>query len=157
MNASYDIWKALAGIAIFLLGMNFMEEALHKLSGRPFKLFLKKQTANRFKAISGGAIVTGILQSSSVVNLVILAFAGAGIIKMQNALAVILGANFGTTLSSWIIATVGFKFNIENIAWAVTGIAGITMALMNKENRWHARSRLCLGIGLLFTGLERFE
>lgn len=154
MYGSLEIWKVLAGIAIFLLAMSFMEEALQKLSGRPFKLFLKKHTSNRFKAVAGGALVTGILQSSSVVNLLMLAFVGAGIIKMQNALAVMLGANLGTTLSSWIIATVGFKLNIESIALAITGVAGILLVLVSRQNSWYMRSKLFLGLGLLFTGLE---
>lgn len=153
MYGSFELWRVLAGIAIFLLAMNFMEEGLQKLSGRPFKLFLKRHTSNRFKAVAGGALVTGILQSSSVVNLLMLAFVGAGIIKMQNALAVMLGANLGTTLSSWIIATVGFKLNIESIALAVTGIAGILVVLVSRQSSWYVRSKLFLGLGLLFTGL----
>src|SRR5690349_12062157 len=105
MHASSNIWVVLAGLAVFLLGMNFMEESMQKLSGRPFKLFLKKYTSNKIRAVAGGTLATGILQSSSVVNLMILALTGAGVIKMQNALAVVLGANLGSTLNSWIIAT----------------------------------------------------
>lgn len=154
MQSSLDIWKMLAGIAIFLLGMNFLEEALRSLVGRPFKLFLKKQTSHKLRAVAGGAVVTGILQSSSVVNLMVLAFVGAGVIKMQNALAVILGANFGTTLDSWIVATVGFKFNIENFALPIAGISGILMMLTNKESRWHQWCRLLFGFSFLFVGLN---
>ena len=106
----------LAGIALFLLGMRLLEESLQQLTGRAFKLFLKRQTASKPKAILGGAVVTAILQSSSVVNLMVLAFVGANVLQMQNALAVMLGSNLGTTFSSWIIATVGFKLNIENSA-----------------------------------------
>jgi len=100
MLESIDIWKMLAGIAIFLLGIKFLEESLQELAGRRFKLFLKKQTQNKLKAIGGGAVVTAVLQSSSIVGLMVLAFAGAGIIHMQNALAIILGANLGTTISN---------------------------------------------------------
>ena len=67
-----DIWKMLAGVAIFLLGIKFLEESLQELAGRRFKLFLKKQTQNKVKAIGGGAIVTAVLQSSSVVGLMVL-------------------------------------------------------------------------------------
>jgi len=153
MFLSFDIWKTLAGVAIFLLGINFLEASLKELSGRRFKLFLRKQTANKLKAIMGGAFVTGVLQSSSVVNLIVLSFVGASVLTMQNALAVMLGANLGSTLTSWIIATIGFKFNIETIALPVTGIAGISMALFNKENRWFKWSRFFLGFGFLFIGL----
>lgn len=152
--ATIDIWKILAGIAFFMLGMNFLEESVKSLSGRSFKLFLKKQTSNKLKAISGGAIVTGVLQSSSVVNLMVLAFVGAGIITMQNALAVVLGANLGSTLPNWIIATIGFKFDIENFALPVTGIAGIIMTFFKKENRWHQWSKILFALSLLFVGLD---
>src|SRR5690242_9293896 len=110
MLVPVDIWKSLAGIAIFLLGMNFLEEGITHLAGRSFKVFLKNQTKNNLKAIVGGAIVTGVLQSSSVVNLLVLAFVGTGVIKMKNALGLILGANLGSTLTSWIIVIVGFSF-----------------------------------------------
>ena len=148
-----DIWKILAGIAIFLLGIKFMEESLQELAGRKFKLFLKKQTANKIKAIGGGAIVTALLQSSSIVSLMVLAFVGAGIIHMQNALAIILGANLGTTISNWVVALIGFKVNIENIALPITGIAGLGYVIFNKPSPFHNWSRFLLGFSFLFVGL----
>jgi phosphate:Na+ symporter len=154
MPQSFDIWKLLAGVAVFLLGMKFLEESLQQLAGRRFKLFLKKQTASKPKAIIGGAVVTGILQSSSVVNLMVLAFVGANVIQMQNALAVILGANLGTTFDSWIVATAGFKLNIESIAYPVAGVFGIIMSLSNRENQWHKWSKFLFGFGFLFIGLS---
>jgi phosphate:Na+ symporter len=153
MSISPDIWKMLAGIAIFILGMNFLEEGLRSLTGRSFKLFLRKQTSHKFRGILGGAAVTAVLQSSSVVNLMVLAFTGAGIISMQNALAVILGSNLGTTISSWIIATAGFKLNIESISMPVVAIAGILMLLSKKESRLHYWCRFLFGFGFLFLGL----
>ena len=153
MLASIDIWKILAGVAIFLLGIKFLEESLQELAGRRFKLFLKKQTENKLKAIGGGAIVTAVLQSSSLVSLMVLAFVGAGIIKMQNALAVILGANLGTTLDSWIVALVGFKVSIDKIALPVTGLAGLGYAIFNKQSRWYNWSKFLLGFSFLFVGL----
>jgi phosphate:Na+ symporter len=151
---SFDIWKILAGVAIFLLGMNFLEGSLKQLAGRRFKLFLRKQTSNKAKAITGGAIVTGVLQSSSVVNLMVLAFVGAGIINLQNALAIALGSNFGTTLDSWIVATVGFKLSLESFAFPLTAASGIMYALAKKDTKWHDWSGFFLGIGFLFTGLD---
>jgi phosphate:Na+ symporter len=153
MLTSFDIWQALAGVAVFLLGIRFLEESLQQLAGRKFKLFLKKQTSNKLKAIGGGAIVTGVLQSSSLVSLMVLAFVGAGIISMQNALAVILGANLGTTLDSWIVALVGFKVNIEKIALPVAGIAGLGFAVFNRQGAWYNWSRFFLGFSFLFVGL----
>lgn len=150
---SIDIWKVLAGVAIFLLGIKFLEESLQQLAGRKFKLFLKKQTSNKLKAIGGGAIVTAVLQSSSLVSLMVLAFVGASVITMQNALAVILGANLGTTVTGWIITFVGFKINIESIALPLTGIAGLGFAVFNKQSKWYNFSRFILGFSFLFVGL----
>jgi phosphate:Na+ symporter len=149
-----SISKMLAGIGFFLLGMTFMEEALRKLAGRPFKIFLRHQTNNKFKAIAGGTIVTAVLQSSSVVNLMVLAFVGAGVIKMQNALAVILGANIGTTLDSWIVAWLGFSFNIELFSLPITGAAATSMALFAKGSRGYTWSKFFFGFGALFIGID---
>ena len=154
MEYSLYIWKLLTGVAIFMLGMNFIEESLHKVAGRPFKLFLKRQTSSNLKAITGGALVTGVLQSSSVVNMMVLAFVGAGVLTMQKALAVILGDNLGTTVDSWFFATVGFKVAIGNIAYVFIGIAGIATIITNKSKRWYQWSKFLLGIGFLFFGLE---
>ena len=154
MEHSYELARMLAGIGLFLLGMAFLEESLRKLAGRAFKIFLKDQTANKFKAVAGGAIVTGVLQSSSVVNLMILALVGAGVLSMQNALAVILGTNIGTTLTSWIVALAGFKFNMEILAFPVVGIFGILLVLVRRDSRLYYWSKFLLGLGLLFVGLE---
>jgi phosphate:Na+ symporter len=154
MEGSFDIWKILAGVAIFMLGMNMLEEALQQLAGRPFKLFLRKHTQHKLKAIGAGAVVTALLQSSSIVNLMLLAFVGSGIIQMQNGLAMMLGSNIGTTFTSWIVATIGFEFNIESFALPVTGVAGILMILLNKHSKWFQLSKFFFGFSFLFVGLN---
>ena len=148
-----DIGRILAGIALFLLGIGLLEDALHQLSGRRFKLFLKKQTASPWRAIGGGALVTALLQSSSVVSLMVLAFVGAGILTMPRALAVILGANLGTTVTGWMVALAGFSVNIENWALPAAGIAGIGFSILRKTGKWHTVCRLVFGLSLLFIGL----
>jgi phosphate:Na+ symporter len=163
MSASFDIWKMLVGVAFFLLSMNFMESSLHLLAGRRFKLFLKQQTTNKVKAIGGGAIVTGLLQSSSIVNLLVLSMVGAGVVKMENALALMLGSNLGTTLNSWMVATLGFNFNIESIVLPLAGITGICMAFINKDSKWYLWFKFLFSLAFLFvalgyikTGMEAF-
>jgi phosphate:Na+ symporter len=150
MSSSPDIWKMLAGIAFFLLAMNFMEDSLRLLAGRRFKIFLKHQTNNRLKAIGGGAIVTGLLQSSSIVNLLILSMVGAGVVKMENALAIILGSNLGSTFSSWLIATIGFSYQIENLAMPAAGIAGVVMAFAKKESKLFLWFKFLFSLAFLF-------
>ena len=116
MEKEFDYWMFLAGLGVFLFGMHSMENGLKQLAGRSFKKFLRKQTTNPFKGILGGAGITAILQSSSVVSLMMMAFVGARIISMRNALSVIFGSNLGTTITGWIVTLIGFKFNIEGIA-----------------------------------------
>jgi phosphate:Na+ symporter len=98
-----------------------------------------------------------VLQGSSVVNLMLLAFTGAGILPLTNALAVIVGTNIGTTLDSWLVVSIGFKFSIEQFAFPISGIAGLAMFLSGKEGKLHLVSRLVLGFGLLFVGLHMMK
>ncbi len=154
MNAhTYDIWKMLAGVAFFLLAMDLMESSLKLLAGRRFKLFLKKQTNNKFKAIGGAAIVTGLLQSSSVVNLMVLSMVGAGVVKMENALGLLLGSNLGTTFDSWFVAIFGFNYDIENIILPLAAITGIGMFFLNSSSKWHIWLKFLFSISFLFVAL----
>jgi len=134
--------------------MGFLEESLRQLAGRPFKLYLKQQAGNKLKAVVGGAVVTAVLQSSSVVNLMVLAFVGSGVLNLRNALAVILGSNIGTTLDSWVVALVGFRYNIELVAYPLIGVSGIMLALSEKGTGRYLWSRLAFGLGSLFVGLD---
>lgn len=78
-----QIWSLLAGLGLFLFGMFMMEESLKKLVGRSFKIFLRKHTNNSVKAVLSGTFITAILQSSSMVSLLVMSFAGAGIIGIK--------------------------------------------------------------------------
>ncbi len=153
MNYSFDIWSLLAGAVLFLIGIGFMEEATKLLAGRRFKLFLKKQTTNKVKAIFGGAVATALMQSSSVINLLILSLVGAGVLKMNNALAVMLGSNVGTTFTSWIIATFGFKINVESFALPLLAVAGLTYFFSKPNSNWSNSFRFLIGFSFLFVGL----
>lgn len=78
----FNTWEFIAGLGVFLFGMLLMEDAIKTLAGRGFKLFLKKHSSSKIKGILSGGAVTAILQSSSVVSLIVLAFVGAGVIPM---------------------------------------------------------------------------
>lgn len=153
MPDGFDIWKLLAGAALFLIGIRFMEEALKELAGRGFKLFLKRQTGNKIRAIAGGAVVTAFMQSSSVINLLILSLVGAGVLKMQNALAVMLGSNLGTTFTGWVIATLGFKLNLESFSLPIMAVAGLLFVFTSKTSVLNHWSRFMAGFSFLFIGL----
>ncbi len=148
------VFQLLTGVVFFLLGFRFIEEAVQTMTGRSFKLYLKKQTTNLIKAVVGGATITAFLQSSSIVNFLILSFVGAGVLKMKQALALTLGANLGTTLNSWIIAWVGFKVDLEGLAFPLISLFGLIYLLYPKVNKVLHWSRLLLGMGFLFFGLD---
>ncbi|MBC8048097.1 MAG: Na/Pi cotransporter family protein [Fimbriimonadaceae bacterium] len=149
----FNIWQIVAGIGIFLIGIQMLENALKNMMSRSFKLFLRRQTSNTFKAIFGGTIVTAILQSSSAVNFMVLAFVSTGVITMRNAFAVIMGTNLGTTLDSWIVATIGFKFDIEAFAYPIVGIAGILIFIYEDRTRLKNICSFLIGFSFLFIGL----
>ncbi|WP_269684777.1 Na/Pi cotransporter family protein [Flavobacterium lacustre] len=148
------IFKLAAGIGLFLFAMHLLEESLKNLSGRNFKLFLQRITKNNIGAVAGGIIVTVVLQSSSMVSLMVLAFVGAGVFSMKNAMAIILGANLGTTLASWLVATLGFKVNIEIVAYPAICIAGLLLILFGNRKTIKYISYFLFGFGLLFIGLS---
>lgn len=148
-----NFWQLLAGLGLFLFGMSQLEEALKELAGRTFKLFLKKHTDNRLKAILNGTIVTAFLQSSSVVTLIVLGFVGAGIISMRNALAVVFGSNLGTTLDSWVVAALGFRFNLESLSLPIIAISGTGLIILTGNKKLHQVCKFSMGFGLLFLGL----
>jgi len=153
MSSIDIISKILVGIAFFLLAMSFMEGALKHLAGRRFKLFLRRQTTSKLKAIGGGAIVSGLLQSSSILNLLVLSLAGAGVIQMENSLSLLLGSNLGSTLNSWLVATLGFNYNIDTVVMPIAGITGIGMAFSNNQSKWFLWFKFFFSLAFLFIAL----
>jgi len=141
------------GIGLFLVGMHLLETALSQLASRDFKLLLRRNTSSNTRAVFSGIVTTALLQSSSIVSFMTLAFAGSGIIKLQNALAVILGANIGTTLSNWIIATLGFTFDIDMIWYPLLGIGGIILVMFKQNKKIEQICFFFIGLTLLFIAL----
>jgi phosphate:Na+ symporter len=154
METFHHILKLSAGIGLFLFAMYLLEESLKNLSGRGFKLFLQRITKNAIGAATGGAIVTGILQSSSMVSFMVLAFVGAGVFTMRNAMAIILGANLGTTLDSWVVATLGFNMDIEVVSYPAVCVGGLVLILFGSQKTYRYISYFLFGFGLLFIGLS---
>lgn len=154
MNILLPAIKLAAGVGMFLFAMYLIEEALKNLSGRGFKLFLQRSAKRSVTAAAGGAIVTAVLQSSSLVSFMVLAFVGAGVFTLKNAMSIILGANLGTTLDSWLIATLGFKVDIEIAAYPAICIGGLMLILYGSRKSFKYISFFLLGFGLLFIGLS---
>ena len=135
-------------------GMFLLEESIKKLSGRAFKRLIRLYTTGKVKSIFSGLFVTAILQSSSAVSLMVLAFVGAGIMAMENAIGVILGSNIGTTVTAWIVASIGFKVNIESFALPLIGMGGLGLIFLGKSEKYSNFSKLLVGFGFLFMGLD---
>jgi phosphate:Na+ symporter len=154
MSFNLDFWKLLAGLGIFLFGMLLIEESVKALSGRAFRRIIRVYTNGRLRSIGSGALVTALLQSSSAVSLMVLAFVGAGVMTMQNAIGVIMGSNIGTTLTAWIIATIGFKVKIESLALPFIGLAAAGLIFFKHPSKPALVTRLLIGFGFLFLGLD---
>lgn len=107
-----NLWKLLAGLGMFLFGIFLMEDSIKELTGKTFRTLIRRYTETRISSILSGALSTAILQSSSAINLMVLAFVGAEIISLQSELGVTFGANIGTTFTAWIVAFFGFKISI---------------------------------------------
>ena len=152
--ADFQFWMFLAGLGIFLFGIYLLEESVEKLSGRAFKRLIRTYTSTRLRAIGSGFFATAILQSSSAVGLMALAFVSAGVIGMSQAVGVIIGSGLGTTLTSWLVATIGFKIDIEAVALPFIGVGGLGLIFFGKNTRFTHISRLLVGFGFLFMGLD---
>lgn len=150
----FDEWKFLAGLGIFLFGMFEMEESIKALAGRSFKVLIRRWTGTRLKGLVSGLLTTAILQSSSAVSLMVLAFVGAGLMTLGNAMAVIIGAKVGTTCTAWIVALLGFKFSIDAFALPLIGLGGLGLILLRASPRFVNLSKLCAAFGFLFLGLD---
>lgn len=153
-DAVFDLWMFLAGLAIFIFGMNRLESGVKGFAGKSFRNLLQRYTNKSWKGIFTGTLFTIVLQSSTMVSLLVLAFLGAGMLTLKNGLGVILGANLGTTFSGWVIATLGFKIDIADFSYPfiVVGIL-LYLLLYNRPVLKNIGSFL-LGFGFLFLGLD---
>ncbi len=154
MDLPVDFWKLAAGLSIFLYGMFLLEDSVRIMSGKAFRQMIRLYTAGRLRSISSGALITAILQSSSAVSLMVLAFVGAGVMTMENGIGVMMGANIGTTFTSWIVAVFGFKIKIESFAFPLIACAGLIFIIASSSSKLFQFARLLIGFGFLFLGLD---
>jgi len=148
-----QFWEFIAGLGLFLFGMLQMEKALNGLAGERLVLYLRDGTNTPLKAAIAGTLTTALLQSSSIVSLMVLAFVGAGILQMRNAIGVVFGANLGTTMTGWLVAILGFKLSIEALALPLIGIGSIGRLVSGKGTRLRHGTRFLFGVGLILLGL----
>ena len=143
------IWL-LAGVGVFIVGMNFMGDALEKSAGSGMKSLLEKISNNRFSGVGIGAGVTAIIQSSSATSVMVIGLVNAGVMTLMQATPIIMGANIGTTITGVLVA---LKNDYFNMAMYLLAFAGVMMGFFKKEKIKIAGS-LCCGLGLIFVGLE---
>ncbi|MCX7958333.1 MAG: Na/Pi symporter [Deltaproteobacteria bacterium] len=150
----FNIWFFLAGLGIFLFGMHNLEIGLEGLAGKSFKRMLHGFTDRKYKGIITGTVITAILQSSSLVNLIVLALLGVKMIAFQHSLGVLLGANLGTTATAWIVAAIGFKVSISKLSFPFLAIGILSYLLMKRRPVIKNTGLFLMGFGLLFLGLD---
>jgi phosphate:Na+ symporter len=152
-DASQDInWfdlivGLLGGLALFLLGMDRMTEALRVMAGDRLRTILDKLTSNRFTGLLTGAGITAVVQSSSVTTVLVVGFISAGLMTFIQSIPVILGSNIGTTITAQIVA-----FNVTR--WALVLVAGgFLVSVATKRARHRAQGSAIMGLGLVFFGM----
>ncbi len=143
------IWL-LAGVGVFIVGMNFMGDALEKSAGNGMKKLLEKISNNRFSGVGIGAGVTAIIQSSSATSVMVIGLVNAGVMTLMQATPIIMGANIGTTITGVLVA---LKNDYFNMLMYLLAFAGVMMGFFKKEKIKIAGS-LCSGLGLIFVGLD---
>ena len=136
------------GLALFLYGMRRMTEALKTVAGSGMKNLLAKLTVNRFTAAFAGAVITAVIQSSSVTTVLIVGFISAGLLTLGQSVGVILGANVGTTMTAQIIAFQVYKYGLLMIA------TGFFTEVLGRRERVRQWGTALMGLGLIFFGME---
>lgn len=138
----------IAGLGMFLYGMNVMGDGLQKAAGDKLKKIIEMLTTNRIMGVLVGAVVTGIIQSSSATTVMTVGFVNAGIMTLKQAIGIIMGANIGTTVTAQLVS-----FSIEKYAPIAIGI-GVLFWLFSKNTTVKNFSEILIGFGILFVGMN---
>ncbi len=153
MNYSIlDFLGLLGAVGLFLYGMKVMSEGLQKAAGDRLRNILSAMTRNRFTGTVTGFFITALIQSSSASTVMVVSFVNAGLMTLGQSMAVIMGANVGTTFTAWIIALFGFKVDISAFALPLIGLA--VPLLFSKKSRTKSLGEFTIGFAFLFMGLD---
>jgi len=135
------------GLALFLLGMDVLTQALKQVAGDFMKTMLAKVTNNRFVGVATGAAVTAVIQSSSVTTVLLVGFISAGLMSTAQSVSIIMGANIGTTITAQVLA-----FKITEIAQPLIA-GGLLVSMVAKHEDWRQYGLIVMGLGLVFFGM----
>lgn len=157
----FSILTMLGGLALFLYGMDAMGQGLSRLSGGKMKRLLGKLTSNKIMAVLLGTGVTAVIQSSSATTVMVVGFVNAGLMKLSQAVGVIMGANIGTTITSWFLSLAGIEGDsflirmLKPSSFApVLAIIGVFLILFVKNQRKKELGMILTGFAILMTGMD---
>ena len=160
----FSIVNLAGGLALFLYGMSALGSGLERLSGGRLEKTLEKMTSNTIKGVLLGALVTGAIQSSSATTVIVVGLVNAGILKLRQAIGVIMGANIGTTVTAQILRlsdlssdSFFIQFLKPTTLAPLAAIAGIILVMGSKKARQREAGQILLGFGILFTGMFTME
>ena len=147
-----DFLGLLGAVGLFLYGMKVMSEGLQKAAGDRLRNILSAMTRNRFTGTVTGFFITALIQSSSASTVMVVSFVNAGLMTLAQSMAVIMGANVGTTFTAWIIALFGFKVDISAFALPLIGLA--VPLLFSCKSKTKSIGEFTIGFAFLFMGLD---
>ena len=147
-----DFLGLLGAVGLFLYGMKVMSEGLQKAAGDRLRNILSAMTRNRFTGLLTGFFITALIQSSSASTVMVVSFVNAGLMNLAQSMAVIMGANVGTTFTAWIIALFGFKVNISAFIIPLIGFA--VVLLFTNKSKPKSIGEFLIGFSFLFMGLD---
>ena len=157
----FNVLNMLGGLALFLYGMNAMGDGLAKVSGGRLESVLEKLTKKRIMAVLLGAAVTAVIQSSSATTVMVVGFVNSGIMKLNQAIGIIMGANIGTTITSWILALTGIQSDNIFVSLLkpssfspILAVIGAAFILFSKKDRKKDIGTIMVGFALLMFGME---
>lgn len=157
----FDVLSMLGGLALFLYGMHSLGEGLEKLSGGKLETLLERLTSNPIFAVLLGAGVTAAIQSSSATTVMVVGFVNSGIMKLHQAIYIIMGANIGTTVTSWILSLSGVEgdnffiqlFKPESFS-PVFAFIGVVLIMFTKNEKKKVVGSMLIGFAILMTGMH---
>lgn len=157
----FAVLKMLGGLALFLYGMHIMGEGLSKVSGGKLERILEKLTSNPVKAVLLGAGVTAVIQSSSATTVMVVGFVNSGIMKLSQAVGIIMGANIGTTVTSWLLSLSGIESGniwmqmLKPSSFSpILALLGVIFILFCKKEKKKDVGMILIGFSILMTGMD---
>lgn len=147
-----DLLCLIGAVGLFLYGMKVMSEGLQKAAGDRLRNILGAMTRNRLTGTLTGFSITALIQSSSASTVMVVSFVNAGLMTLSQSMAVIMGANVGTTFTAWVIALFGFKVDIAAFALPLIGVS--VPLLFSKKSRTKSIGEFGIGFAFLFMGLS---